>query len=143
MHRLGNGTRVPDIKATRRIWFRQGRTVSTYPNKGEYDAFRENKGRLVAQASDGQEVRVGATIKTVTRGGTLRIVHNCVVTGNPEAYKRWKADPRSQGQKGWYPQWTFYPRRDLDEVLRMLRDGTRHRPVSVTCIETGKPIALP
>lgn len=141
MHRLGDGTKVPDIDAARKEWREAGRTCSTFPSKGEWDAFESDFGELVEKFDDGLEVRQHATIKDVTRGGTRKIVHNCVIYGNPEAHARWAADPRDD--KGWYPRWTYDHCRELEEILAFCRAGTRLRPVSVSVIETGIPHELP
>lgn len=141
MHRIGSGQKIEDIEAARREWFAAGRTVSTYPNKGEWDAWEEDFGKLVMAADDGHEVRQGATIKSVTRGGTRKIIHNCVIDGNPEAFARWEANPSED--KGWYPRWTYRPARKLQLALDYVREGIRPRPVSIKVIETGVPLELP
>jgi len=142
-HRNGSGTRIDNIDVARAEWIANGRTVSTYPNKTEYDAWVEDFGQLVEAFPDGQEVRQHATLKASSRGGTRKIVHNCVIVGNPAAYVRWLADPRPISQKGWYAQWTYYHNRRLAIQLNHAHQGTRLRPVSLACIETGKSHDMP
>jgi hypothetical protein len=119
----------------------QGRTASTYCNKGEWDAWQEEFGELVEAFDDGFEVRQHATLKAIARGGSRKVIHNCVIAGNPAAYARWKADDRLI-DKGWYPEWTYYPLRELAEVRQDAASGTRLRPVSGKCLE-GKVYDLP
>ena len=142
-HRLGSGQKVEDLQAARATWLAEGRTVSTYCSKKEWDAWQEDNGELVEAFDDGFEVRQHATLKASSRGGSLKIVHNCVIGGDPAAYARWKADERSDLEKGWYPQWTYYHCRELAEVRAQAAEGTRRRPVSVRCIETGTVYDLP
>ena len=140
-HRTGGGKKIEDIAAARQEWIEADRTVSTYPNKGEWDAWEEDIGELVQSFDDGHEVRKHATIKDVTRGGTRKIIHNCVIDGNPEAFARHQANP--DPNKGWYPSWTYRTAKQLEWVLGFIDGGTRRRPVSVACIETGKALPLP
>jgi len=142
-HRLGNGTRIDDLEVARREWREAGRSPATFCNKSEYESWQEDLGELVEEFADGTQVRRHATLKDVSRGGSLKIVHNRVIVGNPTAYSNWEADPRPQDQKGWYARWTYYPDRDLDSVLNTARQGTRFRPVGVAAIETGKPFDIP
>jgi hypothetical protein len=114
-HRTFNG-RIDDLEAARAEWREQNRTVSTFCSKAEWEAWQEDFGDLVQVFDDGFEVRQHATIKATSRGGSRKIVHNCVIEGNPAAYARWKADDRPQLDKGWYPQWTYLPCRELADL---------------------------
>jgi hypothetical protein len=143
VHRLGNGTRIDDIEAARQSWREAGRSPATFCSKAEYEAWQEDHGELVEEFADGTEVRRHATLRATSRGGNRKIVHNRVIIGNPTAFANWQADPRPESKKGWYPQWTYYPDRDLEHVLDQARKGIRRRPIGVKCIETGKPFDIP
>lgn len=121
MHRLGDGQKIEDIEAARATWFAEGRTKSTFCSKAEWDAWQEDIGELVATLDDGTEVRQHATLKAHSRGGSRKIIHNCVIEGNPTAYALYEADP--DDQKGWMAEWTYYPSRDLDHVLQIAKHG--------------------
>lgn len=118
MHRLGSGQKIEDIEAARAIWLAENRTVSTFCNKAEWDAWQEDTGELVRTLDDGTEIRQHATLKAHSRGGSRKIVHNCVIEGNPTAYALYEADQRPDDQKGWMAKWTYYPHRDLERLLQ-------------------------
>jgi hypothetical protein len=123
MHRIGSGQKIENIEAARATWFAENRTVSTFCNKAEWEAWQEDTGELVEALDGGTEIRQHATLKTHSRGGSRKIVHNCVIEGNPTAYALYEADPRPSDQKGWMGQWTYYPSRDLDHVLQIAKHG--------------------
>lgn len=104
MHRLGDGTKVEDIVAATQEWIANGRSPSTFPNKGEWDNWQEDLGVLLHTYEDGTEIRRHASLKCHSRGGARKIVHNRVIVGNPKKYAEWKAN----GSQGWMAEWTFY-----------------------------------
>ncbi len=110
MHRDGSGRVIQDIESERVVWQATGRTVSTYPTKTEWDAWREDFGELIEEFPDGTQIRKHATLKTTARGGTRKIVHNCVIWGNPSK------------QTGW----TYYPSNHLQELLGRIRQVTEY-----------------
>lgn len=114
MHRDGSGRAIADIDAARREWLAEGRTKTTYCSKREWDAWTEDFGELAHKTADGTEIRKNATVKAMTRGGTCKIVHCCVIIGNPAKYREWADDPNRQG---WCAEWTFYPAAYLDTLI--------------------------
>lgn len=120
MHRDGSGNRIADIEAARAEWFAQNRTKSTYCGKAEWEAWPEDIGELAHKTDNGTEIRQRATIKTTCRGGSRKIVHCCVIVGNPAAYAKWNADPNKQG---WMAEWTYYPASHLQTLLSQERYG--------------------
>jgi len=115
-HRLGSGQKIEDLQAARAQWLAAGRTVSTFCSQKEWDAWQEDIGELIEAFADGSEIRQHATIKATSRGGSRKIVHNCIIGGNPAAYAHWLADDRPIDIKGWYPNWTYRHCRELAEV---------------------------
>lgn len=116
MHRLGSGEKVPDIAAARKLWFEQGRTVSTFPGKAEFDAWEEDIGTLEVERDNGVQLRTGATLKTHSRGGTRKIVHNCLIVGNPAEIEKYQKERDQSPQPATisWAGWTFFSNRDRD-----------------------------
>lgn len=103
MHRLGDGTRIEDLDASRAEWRAAGRSPCTYPNKGEFDAYQEDPGELSFTYRNGSELRRHATVKTHARGGSRKIAHNVTIVRTPDG------------------RCTYYPDRDHDEMLANAR----------------------
>jgi hypothetical protein len=128
MHRDGSGNRIPDIGAARAEWFDANRTKSTFCSKAEWDAWQDDTGELVHKTDDGTEIRQKATLKATCRGGSRKIVHCCVIVGNPAEYAKWLAESDAalaEARKtnphaiksGWMAEWTYYPASYLPTLL--------------------------
>lgn len=83
MHRDGGGHKIENIEQARQEWRRDGKTKSTYCGKAEWEAWPEDQGELTGTYTNGTQLRRHATIKTTTRGGALKIVHNCTIAKYP------------------------------------------------------------
>jgi hypothetical protein len=100
-HRNGKGEKIEDLQAARDQWFAENRTATTYCGVKEWDAWQENFGELIEKFADGEEIRQHATVKASCRGGSRKIIHNCVIIGDPTG-------------------WTYYGTRDID-IARWVR----------------------
>lgn len=117
MHRDSNGKKIDDLQATISDWQSKGYSRTTYCSKKDWNAFTDILGDLIFQNDDGIQLRRHASIKIECRGGSKAIVHNRVIIGNPTTYAIWKADPRPINEKGWQPEWTYYPDSMYKELL--------------------------
>lgn len=131
-HRLGNGQKVDNITAAMAEWRARGRSPSTYCSRQEHDAWVDDLGELMYTLPDGTEIRRHANIKCCTyRGGNPKIAYNRVLIGNPAVYAAWKARDTKAREEGlplrdWMGEWTFYPDKDYEKVVRRAlakRDG--------------------
>jgi hypothetical protein len=111
MHRDGSGKKIEDLDAARQQWRQEGKSPSTYCNRGEFATFQEDLGELVAAHPDGCELRKHATLKVECRGGSPKVVHNRVVIGY---------HARPGDGKSW---WNFWPISELERLTRLFHDG--------------------
>jgi hypothetical protein len=125
--RDGNGI-IIDLDEKRAEWKANRRSPSLYLTKTEAEAFTDDIGELVARFTDGTEVRRHAYLLDSTRGGQAKIACNRIITGNPAKYKAWIEG----AQDGYYPEWTYYPDHDLDEMVA--RQGLIIKPLTPKAI---------
>ena len=129
MHRLGDGTKIENLEAAKADWLAKDQTKTTFCSKTEWDATTEDFGELVETFEDGDEIRQHATVKATSRGGSCKIVHNCVIVGNQ----------RDQQTKG-CPQWTYYPAHDLPNLVKGQRRAEEFNKHAKTCTHKSPQI---